>query len=126
MRPKKPETTGEGDLFRARLEQILGVQPETSNNPKDNVPAKVQRDGGAFSPGGSGPGQRDDTLVGMKKEKPEPVTQQDLERTVEKTHGGSGSSCRKTCGIEHVCRRVNKNDDEEGLMTMGRLLSLEF
>ncbi|MFZ2142445.1 MAG: IS5 family transposase [Xanthobacteraceae bacterium] len=28
MRPKKPETTGEGDLFRARLEQIIDLKHE--------------------------------------------------------------------------------------------------
>jgi len=27
MRPKKHETTGSGDLFRARLEQIINIQP---------------------------------------------------------------------------------------------------
>jgi hypothetical protein len=71
--------------------EILGVQPGTSDNPKDNVPAKIQRDGGAFSPGDSGPGQRDDALVGMKKEKPETVTEQKLEQNVEKTHGGGAA-----------------------------------
>src|SRR6201981_2288594 len=28
MRPKKPETTGEGDLFRARLDQIINLKHE--------------------------------------------------------------------------------------------------
>jgi hypothetical protein len=28
MRPKKPERTGEGDLFRARLDQILNLKHE--------------------------------------------------------------------------------------------------
>ena len=28
MRPKKPETTGEGDLFRARLDQIINLNHE--------------------------------------------------------------------------------------------------
>jgi hypothetical protein len=74
-------------LATGAFAEILGVQPGTSDNPKDNVPAKIQRDGGAFSPGDSGPGQRDDALVGMKKEKPEPVTAQKLEQNVEKTHG---------------------------------------
>ena len=71
--------------------EILGIQPGTSDNPKDNVPAKVQRDGGAFSPGDSGPGQRDDALVGMKKEKPEPVTERQLEQNAEKTQGGGAA-----------------------------------
>jgi IS5 family transposase len=28
MRPKKPETTAEGDLFRARLDQIINLKHE--------------------------------------------------------------------------------------------------
>ena len=28
MRPRKPETTGEGDLFRARLDQIINLKHE--------------------------------------------------------------------------------------------------
>jgi IS5 family transposase len=28
MRPKKPEATGEGDLFRARLDQIINMKHE--------------------------------------------------------------------------------------------------
>jgi len=28
MRPKKQETTGEGDLFRARLDQIINLKHE--------------------------------------------------------------------------------------------------
>lgn len=78
-------------LATVAFAEILGVQPGTSDNPKDNVPAKIQRDGGAFSPGDSGPGQRDDALVGMKKEKPDPVTQQELEQNVEKTHAGGAA-----------------------------------
>lgn len=78
-------------LATGAFAEILGVQPGTSDNPKDNVPAKVQRDGGAFNPGDSGPGQRDDALVGMKKEKPEPVNEQQLEKNAEKTHGGGAA-----------------------------------
>ena len=78
-------------LATGAFAEILGVQPGTSDNPKDNVPAKVQRDGGAFSPGDSGPGQRDNALVGMKKEKPEPVNEQQLENNAEKTHGGGAA-----------------------------------
>jgi hypothetical protein len=29
MRPNKPRTTGEGDLFRARLDQIINMKHET-------------------------------------------------------------------------------------------------
>ena len=28
MRPKQPKTTGEGDLFRARLDQIINLKHE--------------------------------------------------------------------------------------------------
>jgi len=28
MRPKKPDTTGEADLFRARLDQIINMKHE--------------------------------------------------------------------------------------------------
>jgi transposase, IS5 family len=28
IRPKKPQTTGEGDLFRARLDQIINMRNE--------------------------------------------------------------------------------------------------
>jgi len=76
-------------LATGAFAEILGVQPGTSDNPKDNVPAKIQRDGGAFSPGDSGPGQRDDALVGMKKEKPEPITQQALEQNAEQGGGAA-------------------------------------
>ena len=72
------------------MAEILGVQPGTSDNPKDNVPKEIQRDGGT-GPGGSGPGTRSDELVGMKKEKPEPVTLRELEQNVEKTQGGGAA-----------------------------------
>ena len=74
--------------------EILGGEPGTSSNPKDNVPKEIQRStpgGGTFGPGGSGPGTRSDELVGMKKEKSEPVTLDDLKKNVEKTHGGGSA-----------------------------------
>lgn len=81
-------------LATGAVAEILGVQPGTSSNPKDNVPKEIQRatpGGGTFGPGGSGPGTRSDDLVGMKKEKPEPVTLEDMEKNVEKTHGGGSA-----------------------------------
>jgi hypothetical protein len=33
MRPQKPKTTGEGDLFRARLEQIINMKHELVQRP---------------------------------------------------------------------------------------------
>lgn len=78
-------------LATGAVAEILGVQPGTSDNPKDNVPKEIQREGGNFGPGGSGPGRRSDELVGMKKEMPESATQQQLENNVEKTQGGGAA-----------------------------------
>ena len=78
-------------LTTGAFAEILGVQPGTSDNPKDNVPKEIQREGGNFGSDGSGPGRRSDELVDMKKEKPEPVTQQQLEQNAEKTHGGGAA-----------------------------------
>jgi len=74
--------------------EILGQQPGTSKDPKDNVPKEIQRSAlgeSEYPPGSSGPGTRGDELVGMRKEKPDPVTQQELEQNVEKTHGGGAA-----------------------------------
>jgi hypothetical protein len=82
-------------LATGALAEILGVQPGTSGNPKDNVPQEIQRStpgGGTFGQGGTGPGTRSDALTGeMEKEKPEPFTRQELEQNVEKTHGGGAA-----------------------------------
>ena len=78
-------------LATGAFAEILGVQPGTSDNPKDNVPKEIQRGtvGGETSgPSGSGPGTPSDD---MKKMKPEPVTQQELEQSAEKTHGGGAA-----------------------------------
>jgi hypothetical protein len=81
-------------LASGALAEILGVQPGTSDNPKDNVPKEIQRDndsGGKLGPGGgSGPGTRSDALTGgMEKEKPEPVTRRALERNAEQGGGAA-------------------------------------
>jgi hypothetical protein len=81
-------------LATGALAEILGVQPGTSDNPKDNVLKEIPRSTpgeGTVGPGGSGPGTRTDELVDMKKEKPELVTQQELEHNAEKTHGGGAN-----------------------------------
>jgi hypothetical protein len=82
-------------LATGAVAEILGVQPGTSDNPKDNVPKEIQRStpgGQPFGSGGTGPGSRNDALTGgMEKEKPEPVTRQELEQNVEKTHGGGAA-----------------------------------
>jgi hypothetical protein len=79
-------------LATGAVAEILGIQPGTSSDPKDNVPKEIQRDGAIVMPGGSGPGTRNDELVGMKKEKPEPVTLQELEQNVETTQGGGAAN----------------------------------
>ena len=80
-------------LATGALGEILGVQPGTSDNPKDNVPEEIQRNtpgGGSFGSGGTGPGTRDDVLTrGMEKEKPEPVTRRELEQNAEKGGGAA-------------------------------------
>lgn len=72
--------------------EILGVQPGTSSNAKDNVPKEIQRDntsGGEKFSSGTGPGTRSDALAGgMEKEKPESVTRRELEENA-KTGGGA-------------------------------------
>ena len=60
-------------LVTGAYAEILGEQPGTSSNPKDNVLKEIQRSipgGGTFGPGGSGPGNRSDESVGMKRKKP--------------------------------------------------------
>ena len=74
--------------------EILGTEPGTSSHPKDNVPKEIQRSTlgeGSYPKGSSGPGTRSDELVGMEKEKAEPVTLDDLKKNVEKTHGGASA-----------------------------------
>ena len=39
-------------LATGAMAEILGIQPGTSDNPKDNVPKEIQRDGGTVLPGG--------------------------------------------------------------------------
>src|SRR6185295_16697084 len=57
-------------LATGAFAEILGVQPGTSDNPKDNVPTEIQRatpGGGTFGEGGTGPGTRSKALTGMEK-----------------------------------------------------------
>ena len=65
-------------LATGAFAEILGVQPGTSDNPKDNVPKEIQRGtpgGGTFGEGGTGPGTRSKALTGMEKGA-DPVTRQ--------------------------------------------------
>lgn len=81
-------------LATGALAEIQGVQPGTSDNPKENVPKEIQRStlgDAAYPKGSSGPGTRSDALVDMKKEKAEPLTEQQLEQNVEKTHEGGAA-----------------------------------
>lgn len=91
-------------LTSGALAEILGGQPGTSNNPKDNVPKEIQRGtpaGEPFGPGGSGPGNRSNALAGgMEKEKPEPVTQQALEQNAEQ--GGGAATAAEVLKEESI------------------------
>lgn len=81
-------------LGTGALAEIVGGEPGTSKNPEDNVPAKIQRStvGGSENfADGSGPGTRSDDLVGTKKMVPDPVTKEELEQNVEKTHEGGAA-----------------------------------
>ena len=79
-------------LATSTFAEILGVQPGTSDNPKDNVPKEIQRatpGGGTFGEGGTGPGTRSKALTDMEKEKPDPVTRQELEQNAEQGGGAA-------------------------------------
>ena len=79
-------------LATGAMAEILGVQPGTSDNPKDNVPKEIQRGtpgGGTFGEGGTGPGTRSTALTGMEKEKSDPVTRQELEHNAEQGGGAA-------------------------------------
>ncbi|MEO8340094.1 MAG: hypothetical protein ABI604_10310 [Nitrospirota bacterium] len=73
--------------------EILGMEPGTSANPKDNVPKDIQRSdvsGEDKFPGGSGPGTRGKALTGgMEKEKSDPVTRQELEQNAKQGGGAA-------------------------------------
>ena len=82
-------------LATSAMADVMGKEPGTSGNPKDNVPQDIQRSAlgeSSFPKGSSGAGTRSDELVGMKKEKPEPVTEQQLEKNVEKTDGSGAAA----------------------------------
>ena len=73
--------------------EIQGGEPGTSSNPKDNVPAKIQRSTPSAEnfPGGSGPGERSDALTGMKHEKPVKEGAAELEQNVGQTGEGGAA-----------------------------------
>lgn len=100
-------------LATGALAEVLGVQPGTSGNPKDNVPQEIQRStpgGGTFGQGGTGPGTRSDALTGgMEKEKSKPVTHQELEQNVEKTHGGAAALAAEDL------KEKSKNTSKKGM-----------
>jgi hypothetical protein len=79
-------------LATGSFAETLGVQPGTSDNPKDNVPREIQRGtpgGETFGEGGTGPGTRSKSLTGTEKEKPDPVTRQELEQNAEQGGGAA-------------------------------------
>lgn len=97
-------------LATGAFAELLGVEPGTSNNLKDNVPKDIQRStpsGGTFGPGGTGPGTRQDSVADMNKEKPAPVTQQALNHNAAKTHEGGAALAAET--LEEKNRDHSKN-----------------
>lgn len=93
--------------------EILGVQPGTSDNPKDNVPKEIQRatpGGGTFGEGGTGPGTRSSALTGMKKEKPDPVTREELERNAE----GGGGAALAAEDLNEKSKNISKKGMKDG------------
>lgn len=81
-------------LGTGALAEMVGGEPGTSINPKENVPTEIQRStpsGGDFGKSGSGPGDRSDALSGMEREKAVDVTEQGLEQNAEKTHEGGAA-----------------------------------
>jgi hypothetical protein len=105
-------------LATGAMAEILGVQPGTSDNPKDNVPKEIQRDGGTAGPGNSGPGTRSDELVGMKNEKSEPITLQALEQNVEKTQGGGAAIAAEDLKKESIVKSDKAISDQSSQKAM--------
>jgi hypothetical protein len=104
-------------LATGAFADILGVEPGTSSNPKDNVPKEIQRStpsGETFGPGSSGPGTRSDELTGMKKEKPESDTQQKLEQNAEKTHEGGAAVAAEALKEKEMNKSDNGMKSEGG------------
>lgn len=85
-------------LVAGALAEVQGIQPGTSDNPKDNVPKEIQREGGNFGPDGSGPGSRSGELADMKKQMPQSVTEKTLGQNVEKTQGGGAAIAAENLG----------------------------
>ena len=98
-------------LATGAFAEILGVQPGTSTNPKDNVPTDIQREGvsgGDTFPDGSGPGTRGNALTGgLEKEKSLPVTRQQLEHNAEQ--GGGAAMAAEELNEKSVEKNVHKS-----------------
>jgi len=90
-------------LATGAMAEILGVQPGTSDNPKDNVPKEIQRDGAIVSPGGSGLGTRSDELVGIKKGE-----------TRARHPTRAGTTCRRDSGGWSCYRCRGPQEEEHG------------
>ena len=103
-------------LATGALAEILGVQPGTSSDPKDNVPKEIQRSnpsGVPFGSGGTGPGTRGDALVGEENEKPDPVTQRELEQNAGKNPGGAAVAAE-------VLKEQNKTTSKKSMKSKHR------
>ena len=100
-------------LVTGAFAEIIGVQPGTSDNPKDNVPKEIQRatsGGETFGEGGTGPGTRGNALTGMKKEKPDPITRQKLEQNAEQ--GGGAALAAED--LSEKSKNTSKQDTQDG------------
>ena len=73
--------------------EMVGGEPGTSKNPKNNVPSEVQRSNVSGEDEGrsSGPGERSNVLTGLKHEKSVKEGHAELERNVNKTQGGGAA-----------------------------------
>ncbi len=106
-------------LATGAFAEILGTQPGTSSNPKDNVPKEIQRStsgGETFGPGGSGPGTRSDALTGMRKEKPMKEGREELEANVDKTGGKAAMAAEslETKGSTSAEKKKLAQEDRSG------------
>jgi hypothetical protein len=79
-------------LATGAFAEILGVQPGTSDNPKDNVPKEILRGtpgGGTFGEGGTGPGTRSKALTETGMEQADIGIQQEIEHNAKQGGGAA-------------------------------------
>lgn len=104
--------------------EIVGGEPGTSENPKDNVPTEIQRsnESGSDEGSGSGPGSRSDALSGMKKEKAVKEGHEALEKNAKQTHEGGAAVAAEDLeqqGEEKLSHKGGAAKTAEGLKEKG-------